>query len=81
MSQPQEPPITQEAPIAQLVINLMPNRQVLVSGPIQDDLFCYGLLEKANDAIHEWHAEAQKQAAGGLTIVRQPLNNNGGNGA
>lgn len=78
----QDPASPQEAPpMAQLLITMSANRSVQVNGPIQDDVFCYGLLEKAKDAIREWHTEQAKAAAGGLTIVRQPLNNNGGNGA
>lgn len=74
MTQPVDAP-----PIAQLLITLTSTGQIQIQGPIQDKTLCYGLMESAKDAIREHHAEQAK--AGGLTIVRQPLNNNGGNGA
>ena len=38
----------------QLVITWKPGG-VEVSGPIQDKVLCYGMLEAAHDAIAEWH--------------------------
>lgn len=76
MTQPVDAP-----PIAQLLITLTATRQVQVLGPIEDEILCIGLMGKARDAIRDHCTEKAKTAAGGLTIVRQPLNNNGGNGA
>lgn len=39
----------------QLVIEMDENRQIKVSGPIQDKIACYGLLEAAKDAIKDFH--------------------------
>lgn len=44
----------------QLTITYDPvNRQIGVSGPIEDKTACYGILESAKDAIREHHAKKQ----------------------
>lgn len=42
---------------AQLVITIEDNDQTNVSGPINDKLLCYGMLEVARDAIQSHHAK------------------------
>jgi hypothetical protein len=54
--------------IPPLTIQVQPNGGVSVSGPIQDKLLCYGMLECARDAIRE-HAE---KAANGKIIAASP---------
>ena len=49
-------------PIAQLIISLHSNGSITVSGPIENKILCYGLLEVAKDVIRD-HVPA---AAGGL---------------
>jgi hypothetical protein len=39
---------------AKLIIELLPNGQIAVSGPIDNKLLCYGLLECARDAIRDF---------------------------
>ena len=44
----------------QLTITYDPtNRQIGVTGPIEDKTACYGILEAAKDAIREHHAKKQ----------------------
>lgn len=40
-----------------LVIEIV-NGQLKISGPIQDKMLCYGMLELAKDAIRDMHAKA-----------------------
>lgn len=62
----------QEQSVVQLIISVMPNGSVNVTGPIQDKLRCYGMLECARDAIQAFKAQS------GHTLVRaQQLPNNG----
>jgi len=44
-------------PQAQLLITLMVDGTVQVSGPIDNKLLCYGLLGCAQDAIREYKAK------------------------
>ena len=46
-------------PKVQLVITLMDSGEVNVSGPIQDKILCYGLLEIAKEVVVQF-AEQQK---------------------
>lgn len=45
----------------ELKIVFEPGQPVLVSGPIEDKLLCYGLLAEAHDAIQTFHTEKAKQ--------------------
>lgn len=47
----------------QLIITMHGDRRIEVSGPIQDKIACYGLLEAAKDAIKDFH---DKQAASAI---------------
>jgi hypothetical protein len=50
---PDVPLVTHESP--RLVIELSPDgRQVLVTGPLNNKLLCYSLLEGARDAIKDY---------------------------
>lgn len=62
--------------IAQITVTLTNNGQVQVSGPIDNRMLCYGLLEMAKDVVREFVANQKKP--GNLSIVHQPLNGNGG---
>lgn len=62
----------QEQPVAQLIISVMPNGSVNVTGPIQDKLRCYGMLECARDAI-----QAFKQQEGQTLVKARHIPNNG----
>lgn len=42
-----------EAPRLELVIRVLQNGQIQVSGPIHDKMTCYALLECGRDAIKE----------------------------
>ena len=48
-------------PKAVLTIALMPDGNVAVNGPIQDRILCYGLLEAAHDAIHDFKPDQSQQ--------------------
>lgn len=41
-------------PSIRLVVEMLPDGRVTVSGPIDNKLLCYGLLESAKDAIREF---------------------------
>lgn len=47
-------------PMAQLVVQLMPDGDIRVQGPIEDMVLCYGLLEMGKDAIRA--AAQQRQS-------------------
>jgi hypothetical protein len=54
--------------------------QVTMSGPIENKILCYGLLEVARDGIAEHHANAAKQLvqpAGPLRFPPPPARGNG----
>lgn len=54
------PPSTARTrPVVQLLIQLSPNGDVEVRGPIDDDLFCYGLMEKGRQAIQAYQERKQ----------------------
>ena len=44
----------------QLIIEMDENRQILISGPIQDKVLSYGLLAAAHDAIKDFHDNQKK---------------------
>lgn len=46
-------------PVTQLIITLDENGSVDVSGPLQDKMTCYALLEAARDAIKDY-TDAQR---------------------
>ena len=58
-----------------LVITVAPNGAVQVQGPIDNAMFCYGLLEAAKDAIR---THAQKRAESPIIQPRIVLPGNGG---
>lgn len=41
-------------PSIRLVVEMLPDGRVTVSGPIDNKLLCYGLLESAKDAIRDY---------------------------
>jgi hypothetical protein len=45
----------------QLVITINDKGEVSVSGPLENKLICYGLLEMAKDIIAAYTEQAQKQ--------------------
>jgi hypothetical protein len=61
-------PVIQAMPgIVTLTIQMnQATRQIGVQGPIEDKLFCYGLLEMAKEAIAEHH----KQQQGKILVAR-----------
>ena len=56
--------------IAQLVITLQDNGQVEISGPIENKMLVYGMLESARDAIQEHTARVAK---GGLVVPKMSI--------
>ena len=60
-----------------LTITLSPNGQVSVTGPIDNAMLCYGLLEVAKDVVR---MHVQKKAENGIVIPRIMLPGNGGVG-
>jgi len=50
--------------LAKLELGLTEDGRVEVSGPIANDMLCYGMLEKAKDAIREWNKQEQKNRSG-----------------
>ena len=43
---------------SRLVIELMPDGQLSLQGPLQDKILCYGLLELAKEVISKHKSEA-----------------------
>ena len=60
-----------------LTITLSPNGQVSVTGPIDNAMLCYGLLEVAKDVVR---THVQKKAESGIVIPRIVMPRNGGLG-
>ena len=58
-----------------LAITLSPNGQVSVTGPIDNAMLCYGLLEVAKDVVR---THVQKKAESGIVIPRIVMPRNGG---
>jgi hypothetical protein len=57
----------------ELVIKLTPTGQVTVTGPIEQRLLCYGLLEVARDVIGAHNPTEQRivpPPAGGLSMIK-----------
>ena len=61
----------------QLTITLQDDGQVQITGPIEQLLVCYGLLEAAKDAIREFGEQRSKSPA--IIPIRQSLRDNGTN--
>ncbi len=57
-----------------LTITLSPNGNLAVEGPIDQVMFCYGLLEVAKDIIR---THAQKKAESAIVSVHGLLPGNG----
>lgn len=53
-----------------IVITMQPDGQVNISGPLDDRITCYGLLDTAKDIIQEHAAKRQQAAASGIVPVR-----------
>lgn len=53
-------------PVAVLNIFLMPDDSVEVQGPVDNQIFAYGLLLKAHDRLKDYHD--QKRRSGILTV-------------
>ena len=58
-----------------LTITLSPNGGVSVTGPIDNAMLCYGLLEVAKDVVR---MHVQKKAESGIVIPRIVMPRNGG---
>lgn len=54
-----------------LELVLHPNGNVSITGPIQNKVLCYGILEAARDAVLEWH---HAQLAARKPVVVAPAN-------
>jgi len=57
---------------AELVIRQLPNGQIQVSGPIQDKLLCYGMLECAKDAIRAFEPAAASKIVRAASLPNGP---------
>lgn len=44
-----------------LIIEIDPNGQVNLTGPLHDTILVYGMLESAKDALREFKARGQQQ--------------------
>ncbi len=62
---------------AKLTITMSPNGAISVTGPIDNGLLCFGLLEVAKDVIRE---HIRKKAESGIVPVQIVLPGNGGRG-
>jgi hypothetical protein len=60
-----------------LIIEMMPDKSVNVTGPMNDKILCYGLLELAKEIIADY-VEAQKKAV--HIVPANALPNSLGNG-
>lgn len=47
--------------------------QMQISGPIDDKMLCYAILESAKDAVREHHAERERKMKGGLVMPVMPI--------
>lgn len=56
---------------AELIIRVVDGR-LQISGPLHDELFCYGLLEKARQAVQEAATRRQSNATGPAVAVPPP---------
>lgn len=45
---------------AQITIAMDDKGNVMVEGPLDNKVFCYGLLESARDVIHKYHAQREQ---------------------
>ena len=43
-----------DVPVFRLIIEFSPGQPVKVSGPINEKMMCYGMLEMARDAIKDY---------------------------
>lgn len=66
-------------PPVQLVITMTPDGQVQVSGPLQNKVLCYGMLESARDAIRDFKPNVGVELANG-DKAKALLRNVNGNG-
>lgn len=54
----------------QLVIQVVPGKDMTLSGPIGDQILCLGLLEAAKDVLRQHHEELSRRANGsGIAIA------------
>ena len=51
--------VVQERKPIQLIITLLPDGKVNLTGPITDRIFCYGMLEMAREILYDF-SKAQK---------------------
>ncbi len=58
-----------------LTITMSPNGAISVTGPIDNGLLCFGLLEVAKDVVRE---HIRKKAESGIVPVQILLRGNGG---
>ncbi len=56
-------------PNPKLSIELLPDGNITINGPIDNKLLCYGMLESAKDAIREYVAKKNESQ-----ILRPALN-------
>ena len=51
-----------QTPLHELVVRVMPNGSVSVSGPIHDKFLCYAMLECAKDSVRNHVTKLQAEA-------------------
>ena len=51
---------------AAIQILLLPDGSISVNGPVADVTLMFGLLERAKDAVRDWHAQ---QARSSISVV------------
>jgi hypothetical protein len=59
-----------------LTITMAPDGTVSVNGPIQNRVLCYGMLEAAKEAVHQF-GEKQQQLVQPVTIMPPRPNGRG----
>jgi len=62
------PPVVRGRPRHQIIITLEANGQVSITGPIDDAMVFFGLMEVASERIHAHHREKQAR----IIPFRQP---------
>ena len=55
-----------------IVITLGPNG-LSVTGPLDDKVVCYGMLDAAKDIVQEHHIKKAQAPANGLQVIRTPF--------
>jgi hypothetical protein len=60
--------------VVQILIEMTPTGQVNVTGPVDNKVLCFGLLEAAKDAVREYAEQNAKRIVPATGITLAPPN-------